>query len=198
MAGATGIPDLMAAWWIALAVVAGSIPFGLLIARQRGIDVRTVGSGNIGATNVARTLGKKFGAVVLLLDAGKGAAPVLLARAADEPTTILAAVGFAAICGHCFTPWLRFRGGKGVATALGVYFVLVPAAAGLGIIAFAAALAVTRITAIGSLSASVCIALLLLVRGPDALAVFGVAVAVLLFFTHRSNLNALLRKRTKP
>ncbi|MCI0574380.1 MAG: glycerol-3-phosphate acyltransferase, partial [Myxococcaceae bacterium] len=115
----------------------GSVPFGVLVARWlRGVDVRQRGSGNIGATNVARVAGKRLGLVVLLLDALKGAAPVVLARALlPGEAALQAAAGLAAVLGHVFPVWLRLRGGKGVATALGVAAVLVPwaALAGAGV-----------------------------------------------------------------
>jgi glycerol-3-phosphate acyltransferase PlsY len=107
----------------------GSISFGLLIAKHRGVDLREVGSGNVGATNVGRALGKKTGRAVLALDAAKGIAPALIARLAlgpDDPWT--AAVGTAAVVGHCFPIWHRLRGGKGAATAVGVLLVLSPPA----------------------------------------------------------------------
>jgi glycerol-3-phosphate acyltransferase PlsY len=110
------------------AYLLGSVPFGLLIARAHGIDLRTVGSGNIGATNVSRALGRKWAYVCFLLDVFKGLVPMLLARwlgvVSDEPGTgelfIWLLVGCAAICGHIFPIYLKFKGGKGVATSLGV------------------------------------------------------------------------------
>lgn len=110
------------------AYLLGSVPFGLLIARAHGIDLRTVGSGNIGATNVSRALGRKWAYVCFLLDVLKGLVPMLLARwlgvVSDEPGTgelfIWLLVGCAAICGHIFPIYLKFKGGKGVATSLGV------------------------------------------------------------------------------
>jgi glycerol-3-phosphate acyltransferase PlsY len=126
--------------WLLLLVlgafVAGSVPFGWIFARLRGIDLTTVGSGNIGATNAARALGKRWGIVVLVLDAAKGFVPVWLARqhGVELPALGLAgaapaAIGFAAILGHVYSPWMSFRGGKGVATSLGVFLALAPLAA---------------------------------------------------------------------
>ena len=110
--------------WAAIAYVVGSIPFGLILARIMGLgNLRDIGSGNIGATNVLRTGSKKAAALTLLLDAGKGAAVVLLARKfAAEDAAQLAA--FAVMIGHCFPVWLGFRGGKGVATFLGLLYAL--------------------------------------------------------------------------
>ena len=117
--------------WIVIAYIAGSIPFGVLIARSKGVDIRSVGSGNPGATNVGRTLGRRFGILCFLLDTTKGAVPVLLAGWSRgvlgddlgtlQPTDAWWWLGIAAaaILGHCFSPWLGFKGGKGVATAFG-------------------------------------------------------------------------------
>src|SRR5262249_23957567 len=104
----------------------GTLPTGLLVARARGVDIRTVGSGNIGATNVARALGKKLGGLVLAVDALKGFLPTFLAARAGLAPEIVAAVGLATILGHIFPLWLRFRGGKGVATGLGVFLAVAP------------------------------------------------------------------------
>jgi len=114
--------------WIAAGYLFGSVPFAWLIGRGHGIDIRGHGSGNVGATNLGRTVGRTWGGVCLALDAAKGAAPVLLFRAsmgiADDPSTIdlwrWLAVAAAAVLGHVYPVWLCFRGGKGVATALGV------------------------------------------------------------------------------
>jgi glycerol-3-phosphate acyltransferase PlsY len=188
--------------WIGIvagAFLAGAVPFGVLIARRRGVDIRARGSGNIGATNVARVLGPRAGAAVLVLDALKGALPtagaVAMARAGADPSGWGPAVtALAAIAGHCFSPFLGGRGGKGVATALGVFLVLAPAHAGIGAIVFGAALAATRVPAIGSLCGAIAIAALGLARGPLPLAALGGATTALLLYTHRTNL-AQLRRR---
>ena len=133
------------------AYVAGSIPFGLVIARGKGVDLRTVGSGNIGATNVARALGKGWAIAVLFLDAAKGFVPVMLGKRLGLPPEHVALAGLAAIVGHMFTIFLRGRGGKGVATSLGVAFALSPLAALCGFGLYALAYAVTRLSSVGSL-----------------------------------------------
>lgn len=146
------------AFIVVAAYLSGSIPFGLLIARLRGVDVREVGSGNIGATNVTRALGKKVGALVLLFDAGKGALPVaaavLLARAGIVAPVGVFACALAAVAGHCFPVWLKFRGGKGVATSLGVFLVLDPIACALCVGVFVVVVLVTRVASVGSLVAA--------------------------------------------
>jgi glycerol-3-phosphate acyltransferase PlsY len=141
-----------------IAYLLGSIPFGVVLARARGVDLRTVGSGNIGATNAARALGKKLGAVVLLCDALKGLLPVLLARhlTAGHPHAdwLVAGTALAAFLGHLFPVYQRFRGGKGVATALGVFLAVAPFAALGAVLVYAAAYALWRISAVGSLAAA--------------------------------------------
>jgi glycerol-3-phosphate acyltransferase PlsY len=183
---------------IAAAYLAGSIPFGLVLARARGVDIQSVGSGNIGATNVARNLGKKLGALVLLADALKGALPMLAARwlAVDGKVGpyLYAAVGLAAVLGHCFPIWLRFRGGKGVATALGVFLVVDPVAAALAIVLFAASYAAFRISSIGSLVATIAFPGLLWWRGhPLSDVALALAIGVVVVVKHRDNLRRLRR-----
>ena len=153
-----------------LAYLLGSIPFGVLLARRRGVDVREAGSGNIGATNVARTVGKRLGAVVLALDAAKGAAPLGLFLYADlgigGPSWTPIALGLAPIIGHCFSPWLGFAGGKGVATSLGVVLIVEPAVAGVAIVVFAAVYGIFRVASVASLTGAALIPPLFWFFGP--------------------------------
>jgi len=181
---------------IALGFAAGSIPFGVLVSRRRGVDIREHGSGNIGASNVTRVLGKGAGAVVLLLDAAKGALPTLAAaRLVDEPWAIVA-TGFAAIIGHCFSPFLRGRGGKGVATALGVFLALDPLFALGGMVVWGLVFAITRVPALGSLAAAFAIgAAFVVVRDQPPTTALAAATFALLVFTHRGNLARLTRSR---
>lgn len=147
---AAGISAVAVAWLL------GGIPFGYLFYRFRhGRDVREVGSGNIGATNVARTGGWALGAATLLLDAAKGAASVGVALAMTGSTAWGAAAGAAAIAGHCFPIWLRFRGGKGVATGCGAFMVLSPAAMSISLGVFILVFGITRIVAAGSVLAAI-------------------------------------------
>lgn len=182
------------------AYLLGSIPFGLLIGKRRGVDVRTTGSGNIGATNVARSVGKKLGALVLLLDALKGALPVIGLRVAaaqgvSVPPAVVAAVALAAIVGHCYPVWLRFRGGKGVATALGVFLAVDPAAAGVGVGVFALLYLAFRVVSLGSVTAAIAIPTFLALAGrPPAIIGLGVAGALIVIVKHRGNLARLLRR----
>lgn len=153
--------------WMLAAYLCGSIPFGLILFRLSGKgDVRTQGSGNIGATNVLRSGGKALGIATLLLDALKGFLPVFLAKRAHFAPEVLAWIALAAVVGHIFTPWLRFKGGKGVATALGVVLayhapMVLPALA-----AFILLVAVFRFISLGSIASA-------LVLIPTALGVFG-------------------------
>ena len=195
--------------YAAAAVVAGylcgSIPFGLLAGRRLGVDVRQAGSGNIGATNVARTIGKKLGALVLLLDALKGALPLAawilfdlgdrieLAPAFDP--FLLTAVGLAPILGHCFPIWLRFRGGKGVATALGVFLVADAPVIGMAAALFGLVYLATRIVSLGSLTAAIAVPVIGAVLGrPAPILALGGAGAVVVVFKHRQNIARLLRR----
>ncbi|HET7752490.1 MAG TPA: glycerol-3-phosphate 1-O-acyltransferase PlsY [Anaeromyxobacteraceae bacterium] len=185
---------------VCLGYLAGSIPFGVVLGRLvAGVDVRTVGSGNIGASNVARAAGKGTGIVVLLLDALKAVLPMLATRAilAPDPSanTWATLVGLAAFLGHIFPVWLGFKGGKGVATALGVFAVLAPLPTVLAVGAFAVAFALTRVPAVGSLAGTaVCTAgVFAIYGGRSVVAWAALVVAVLVVWRHRSNL-ARLRK----
>lgn len=197
-------------WLILLvAYLCGSIPFGLLIVRAvAGVDLRTLGSGNIGATNAGRVLGKTWGTIILLLDALKGALPACaapwLAELFDASLTadsakVLAAV--AAVLGHMFPIWLGFRGGKGVATALGTICVLAPWSMLAAAAIFAATFAATRIVSLSSILAAIGFAicqLWLLMPEPfkpetRSLAAFSLAIPALIIIRHRSNIARLLR-----
>ena len=179
---------------VLLGYLAGSIPFGVLVTRwARGVDVRAQGSGNIGATNVARVAGKKLGILVLVLDALKGTFPVVLALyLLPASPRVHVAVGLAAFLGHCFPVWLKFKGGKGVATALGVLVVLVPWAALAGATVYGLVLALTRVSSVGSLTAGVAAVATaaFTARAPEYAVLSGVLFAFMLW-THRSNLQRL-------
>jgi glycerol-3-phosphate acyltransferase PlsY len=188
--------------------LAGSIPFGLLLARWIGkIDLREHGSRNIGATNVARTMGLRWGICVLVLDAVKGMLPVLLlpGLCCDKSDPLWehlrVGCGLAAICGHMFPCWLRFRGGKGVATALGVVAVLAPWATLFAFGAFALTFAASRIVSLSSIVASLVFAAAEMTRlWPAAfspthwsLGLFSLAVPLLIIVRHRENIRRLAR-----
>jgi glycerol-3-phosphate acyltransferase PlsY len=177
----------------------GSIPFSYLLARRAGgLDIRAVGSGNVGATNVARFAGWRLGVIALLLDAAKGAAAVFAGRAfaGDAETVTAGAVaGGAAILGHVFTPWLGFRGGKGVATGAGAFAVLAPAPLGIALAAFAAAVAVSRMVSLGSVCAAAMLPVAALgLRQPTPVAALALGAGALILFTHRTNIVRMLHK----
>jgi glycerol-3-phosphate acyltransferase PlsY len=184
--------------------LSGSIPFGVLLGRfVLGVDVRHVGSGNIGATNVARAGGKKVGIAVLLLDALKAIVPILVARSllggrpAAELWTVL--VALAAFVGHLFPVWLGFKGGKGVATGLGIFLVLAPWAAIAGVVTYLAAYGATRISSVGSLAGTaVCALGTFVVHGwTSPVSWAGLALAVLILVRHRENISRLVRGEEK-
>ena len=176
----------------ALAYLLGSVPFGLVLTRAAGLgDIRAVGSGNIGATNVLRTGRRGLAAGTLLLDGAKGALAVGLVGWLFGPVWMpLAAVG--AVVGHCFPVWLRFRGGKGVATGLGVFFGLDwrlgLAACAVWLVVFAT----TRISSAGALAAFAAAPLLAGLLLPSGWAVAPLGVAVLVWWRHRANISRLL------
>ncbi|GGE17510.1 glycerol-3-phosphate acyltransferase [Primorskyibacter flagellatus] len=191
------IPDLVTPpvallLWALAGYLLGSVPFGVVLARAFGLgDLRKVGSGNIGATNVLRTGNKTAAALTLILDGGKGAAAVLIARALAAEDAVQVA-GFSAFLGHCFPVWLGFRGGKGVATFLGL---LLAFAFPLGLAACATWAATAAIFRISSLAALVAAALspvwALMFGLPQAVALL-LALAVLIFIRHRPNIARLL------
>lgn len=132
----------------------GSIPFGLLFSKIKGKDPRKYGSGNIGATNIARVIGKKWGIFTLICDLLKGLIPVFLAKIAGVSDFFIALTGLFAVCGHCFSIFLGFKGGKGVATALGVFLGICPLAVAFGAFIFGIALYYSKFVSVGSLSAA--------------------------------------------
>lgn len=189
----------MLALAILLAYLVGSLPTAYLVGRLKGIDVRRVGSGNMGATNVYRTLGAGPAAVVLLIDATKGAvAALLLPRwfALSDPVLWGAVLGLVAMLGHSRPVFLGFKsGGKGVATAGGVFAALAPIACVAGLIAFVFTVAVTRYVSLGSLVAAVVLPIAVAATEGVRSVTFAAAVAVTLFvlWSHRSNIGRLRR-----
>jgi glycerol-3-phosphate acyltransferase PlsY len=155
--------------------------------------VRRAGSGNVGATNVARTAGAIPGLITLVLDVGKGAIPVASAIALGVDETVVSLAAFAAVLGHVFSLFTSLRGGKGVATAAGAFLVLAPAALGIALVAFAIVVAASRRVSLASIGAAAALPIALAAmgdRGPSLLA--AVAVAALIAFTHRENVRRLI------
>ena len=181
---------------LALGYLLGSVPFGLILTRMTGAgDLRQIGSGSIGATNVLRTGRKGLAAATVLLDAGKGAVAVLLAARLWPGSEGVAAIG--AILGHCFPIWLRFNGGKGFATAAGVLGALAWPVMVLCAAVWALILAVSRISSVSSLSATAAAPVLAWLMGFTAIVPVMLAIAVVVFFQHRGNI-ARLRAGTEP
>ncbi|VWX52030.1 glycerol-3-phosphate 1-O-acyltransferase PlsY [Novosphingobium sp. 9U] len=179
-----------------LGYLLGSVPFGLLLTRLTGAgDLRSIGSGNIGATNVLRTGRKGLAATTLLLDLTKGLAAVLIARAIWPGSEPFAAVG--AVVGHCFPVWLRFRGGKGVATLAGVCFGLAWPIGLAYAVLWLGVLALARISSLGGMTAAVGAPIAALLLGYQAYVPALVVLAVLVVWMHRANI-ARLRSGTEP
>jgi glycerol-3-phosphate acyltransferase PlsY len=210
--------------WVAVGFLSGSIPFGVILAKAHGVNLRTVGSGNVGATNVGRALGRKWGFLCFFLDAAKGAAPVLTAGALTgalgasvvktEPAVMIGwiATAYAALLGHVFSPWIGFKGGKGVATGSGAMLAVWPTLTGPLLVAiglWAVLLAATRYMSVASMAAAISIPLTVAAAAairtgdgtPDgelpirhalpAIIVTG-GVALLVVWKHRPNIERLL------
>jgi glycerol-3-phosphate acyltransferase PlsY len=175
---------------VAAAYLIGSIPFALILARRWGnIDLRRIGSGNPGAANVLRARGVKAGVLVAMLDIAKGMAGVLVAQRISPDGSAPAAAGLAAIVGHIYPVWLRFRGGKGVATACGAFSVLTPLAVPPALATFVLGIWATRYISVGSVAASLVLPPLAYATGSAAPVVGAtVAAGMLIVFRHRSNL----------
>ena len=177
---------------VAGAYLLGSIPTGLLLARALGVDIRATGSGNIGATNVYRTLGRTVGITTLVGDCLKGLLPVLVARRLGFDEAWVAAAGLAAFLGHVYTVFLRFKGGKGVATALGVFLGISPIAvlAALGV--FIGVVVKWRYISLGSIAAAAVMPVAVaVVEGKPLVVALTLAVSVLVIWKHRENIRRL-------
>jgi glycerol-3-phosphate acyltransferase PlsY len=180
-----------------VAYLIGSVPFALLLTKRRGADLRRIGSGNIGATNVMRASGLPAGLTVALLDMAKGAASVVVATWMSPASQAPALAGVAAVIGHVYPVWLRFRGGKGVATACGAFSVLTPAAMPIALVVFAVAVWFTRYISAGSVLATMVLPPAALATGsPTPAVIAACAAATLIVFRHRSNI-ARLRTGTE-
>jgi glycerol-3-phosphate acyltransferase PlsY len=178
---------------VAIGYLVGSIPFAYLLSRRRGIDLRRVGSGNVGATNVLRTSGVPMAVAAMVLDALKGTVAVLVAApVAVGPATPVAA-GLASVVGHIYPVWLGFKGGKGVATAAGVFGVLAPAALAIASAVFVLAVWTTRYISVGSLAGAVTLAAATAASDvPSAVAVGAAATALVIIHRHRGNLARII------
>jgi len=197
--------------YIIVAVAAyllGSIPTGFLVAKAKGIDIRSVGSGNIGATNAMRVLGKPAGIFVLLMDAAKGFGAVWLCQvwlyclippqfadtqqATFETYSIIA--GIFAVLGHNYTCWLKFKGGKGIATTAGVYLALAPWAVLVALIVFILAVLLTKYVSVGSIAAAIALPVTVWIMTPHNLflGIVTTALGALAIYKHKSNIHRLM------
>ena len=179
--------------WLAAAYLLGSIPTGLLLGKAYGIDVRQEGSGNIGATNLYRTLGRKVGVITLIGDCLKGLVPVLVGRACGLDAGQVAWVGLASFCGHVFSVFLRFKGGKGVATALGVFLALSPLAVVIAMAVFVLLVLKWRYISLGSISAAAIMPLAVSLLGGNRVMLLVTAlIALTVIVKHQENIKRLV------
>jgi glycerol-3-phosphate acyltransferase PlsY len=188
---------------VVIAYASGSVPYGLLLTRIfLGVDVRTVGSGNIGGTNVAR-VNKKLGAATIILDILKAVIPLLVARrllaGREHGDLWVMGVAVAAFVGHCYTVFLRFRGGKGVASAFGIYLVLAPALALAGVVCWAGIALTLRMSSLGSLVGTLVVLVgMILTRGlANPLTWSVIVVGGIIFWKHRENIRRILSGEEK-
>ena len=192
--------ELNIVFWITGCYLIGAIPFGLLLARGVGIDVRAGGSGNIGATNVTRLGGKKLGIMTLVLDIAKGFLPIFIAAHTLGPanSTGIALCGLATVAGHCYPVYLGFRGGKGVATGLGVFLFLALPAVLFSLVVFVLAVRFSSFVSLGSLLASATFPLWLLLLSAAAWKIWlALAIGILIWWKHRANIQRLLNGTEK-
>jgi acyl phosphate:glycerol-3-phosphate acyltransferase len=179
---------------VVLAYACGSLPIGVWVGRWVGVDVRRAGSGNIGATNVARTAGRGPGLVALFGDVAKGLIPAALARLFLVNPWLIALTGLAAVCGHLFSLFLRFSGGKGVATAFGVFVILIPAAAASSAVVFGVTAYSTRYVSLASMLAALALpGFAWACDYPAPIVAAAALVAALIVVRHRGNLSRLYR-----
>ena len=185
----SGIAVLML--WAVAGYLLGSVSGGMIVARMMNLgNLREIGSGNIGATNVLRTGNKRAAAITLLFDAGKGAVAVLAARAlAGEDAAQIA--GFAAFVGHCFPVWLGFKGGKGVATYLGILWALAWPMGALACLIWLGVAIVSRYSSLAALVTAAVMPLVMIVAGYGAMLVLAILLAALLYYRHSANISRL-------
>jgi glycerol-3-phosphate acyltransferase PlsY len=178
---------------ITAAYLLGSIPFAFLLARRRGVDLRRAGSANVGASNVLRTSGVPLAVLAMACDGLKGALAVLIAERISAVPAAPVAAGLASVLGHVYPVWLRFHGGKGVATAAGAFTLLAPAALAMASVVFMVAVIATRMISVGSVSAAVTLAIAAVVMGSPRLVISGAALAAaIIVYRHRGNLARLM------
>jgi len=185
-----------ALWLLPVAYLLGSIPTAYLLVRRLGRgDVRAIGSGNVGATNALRAAGWRAALIVLVVDVAKGALAVALMRQFTDTPAWAAAAGFIAVVGHCFPVWLSFSGGKGVATAVGAFAMVAPAALAIAAAVWLAVIVASRYVALASVAAALTlpVAVQWLARPPRAVLGWAVATVAVVIWRHRGNLARLAR-----
>jgi len=183
---------------VGFAYLLGSVPTGFILGYLAGVDVRRVGSGNVGATNVARVAGKWLGLLTLLGDAAKGFVPVLIALRIDLGAAVTGLAALAAFLGHLYPLFLKFQGGKGVATALGALLALAPAATGILLLVFLIVALATRIVSLASIVAAGTAPVAIWFLGyPDVLVGVTLLMALMIIWRHRENIQRL-RSRAEP
>jgi len=179
---------------VVFAYFLGSIPMGVILGRLKGVDPRKTGSGNIGATNVMRAAGKKLGVITLILDAAKGFLPVVLATLLGVHVYVVALVGLVAFLGHVFPVFLRFRGGKGVATALGVYLAVSPVTILGAFVVFIIVAAIWRYVSLASMIGAIVVPVgLYLVGAPRAFVLMAVLITLVVILRHKDNIARLAK-----
>jgi glycerol-3-phosphate acyltransferase PlsY len=178
---------------VTLAYFVGSIPFAYLLSRRRGVDLRRAGSGNVGASNVLRTTGVRAAVLAMALDGAKGTLAVLMAQLLSGGLVPTVAAAFASVVGHVYPIWLRFRGGKGVATAAGAFAVLAPEALGIAASVFLIAVVVTRFISVGSIAGALTLVVVAAISDvPGIVAIGATASTLVIIYRHRGNLARLV------
>ena len=182
---------------IILSYLLGSIPTSFLIGRLKGVDLRRQGSGNVGATNAFRVLGPLPGVISLIFDIGKGAvAIIVLAKICGPQLTgwVKILIGLSVIAGHNWTVFLKFKGGKGVATSAGVFLGLAPAALAFSVLVWLIVVAISRYISLGSILAAISLPIFIWWRGNErAVILFGLLISFLIVIRHRSNIGRLIK-----
>jgi glycerol-3-phosphate acyltransferase PlsY len=189
----TGNEAILLSALTATAYLIGSIPTGLILGKAYGIDVRREGSGNIGATNLYRTVGRKVGVLTLIGDCLKGFIPVMAVKYCALPSDYAVWVGLAAFCGHVFSVFLKFKGGKGVATALGVFLALTPLAVAIALAVFAAFMLAWRYVSVGSIAAAAIMPIAVALLGMGKILTLGTLfIALVVISRHHENIRRLV------
>jgi glycerol-3-phosphate acyltransferase PlsY len=177
---------------VAFGYLVGSIPFSFLLSRQRGVDLRHAGSGNVGASNVLRTTGAAAAAAAVLLDGVKGTMAVVVAQMLSVDLAATVAAACAAVIGHVYPMWLRFHGGKGVATGAGAFVVLAPSAFAVALLVFVVVVSITRFISAGSIAGAIALTAVAAVNAPRTVAIGAAAAALVVLYRHRDNMMRLL------